>query len=240
MNTEFNDAVKHRFRMKDMVEKTGLSRETIHFYLLEGLLPKPEKTSRNMAWYGEEHVQRLITIKTLQEQYFLPLKAIKAVLTSNVDESFSPEQQMIIDSLKRRYRDQSDDVNGEKLTVADIQVVYGISEEELLQMDAVGAIHLDHRTVPPTLPKDQEKVLSIWQKLRDLGFSEQRGFTPKDLELITHTVSSMFARELQFIRDKLVGFNEEEVVRVVEEAVPLINELFVTLHERKIHEFLIK
>src|SRR5262249_36313243 len=45
-----------------------------------GLLPKPRKTSRNMAFYDETHVERLLTVKRLQNERFLPLAVIKRLL----------------------------------------------------------------------------------------------------------------------------------------------------------------
>ncbi len=52
-----------RFRMRDLVEQTGLTRETIHYYLSEGLLPPAIKTGRNTALYTEQHLERLRKIQ---------------------------------------------------------------------------------------------------------------------------------------------------------------------------------
>src|SRR5688500_20290219 len=68
------------FRMRDLCEMTGLSRQAIHFYIQQGLVPEGRKTGRNMAWYGPEHVERLQLVRRLQEERFLPLKAIRALL----------------------------------------------------------------------------------------------------------------------------------------------------------------
>ncbi|HMY59542.1 MAG TPA: MerR family transcriptional regulator, partial [Pseudomonadota bacterium] len=67
-------------RMKDLCARTGLPRQAIHFYIREGLLPEGRKTGRNMAYYGEEHIERIALIRRLQEERFLPLRAIKVVL----------------------------------------------------------------------------------------------------------------------------------------------------------------
>src|SRR5689334_20322022 len=45
-------------RMRDVCARTGLARSTIHHYIREGVLPKPEKTGRNTAWYDEDFVKR--------------------------------------------------------------------------------------------------------------------------------------------------------------------------------------
>ena len=68
-----------RYKMKDLTEATGLERQAIHFYIQQGLLPPGLKTGRNMAWYGEAHLERLRLIQKLQQERFLPLKAIKAI-----------------------------------------------------------------------------------------------------------------------------------------------------------------
>ena len=63
------------YRMKDLCESSGLPRQAIHFYIQQGLLPPGRKTGRNMAWYTDEHIERLRLIKKLQHEQFLPLKA---------------------------------------------------------------------------------------------------------------------------------------------------------------------
>ncbi len=47
---------------------TGMSRSAIHFYLREGLLPKPQKTSVNRSLYREDHVVLLRRIAELKSQ----------------------------------------------------------------------------------------------------------------------------------------------------------------------------
>lgn len=67
-------------RMNQLSAATGLPRSTILFYLAQGLLPPPVKTSRNMAYYPPECVERLNLIKTLQGRYRLPLEKIRGAL----------------------------------------------------------------------------------------------------------------------------------------------------------------
>jgi DNA-binding transcriptional MerR regulator len=77
--TQQNDGL---LRMRELAEASGVPAPTIKHYLREGLLPEPVKTSRNMAYYPPEFVDRIKLIKRLQEERFLPLKAIKDVLDS--------------------------------------------------------------------------------------------------------------------------------------------------------------
>ena len=54
-------------KISQLAEASGVSAGTIKHYLREGLLPEPVKTSRNMAYYPPEFVERIRTIKRLQE-----------------------------------------------------------------------------------------------------------------------------------------------------------------------------
>lgn len=73
-------AAESTYRMAEVVRRSGVTRETIHFYLREGLLPPARKTAHNAALYGDEHLHRLRLIRSLREEHLLPLKAIKSLL----------------------------------------------------------------------------------------------------------------------------------------------------------------
>lgn len=70
-------------RMRELEQRSGVNRETIRYYIREGLLPEPARASRNSALYGDEHLARLRAIRRLQDERFLPLAVIKALLTAD-------------------------------------------------------------------------------------------------------------------------------------------------------------
>jgi DNA-binding transcriptional MerR regulator len=70
-------------KMSELADASGVSAGTIKHYLREGLLGHEDgivRTSRNMAWYPPEYVERIRLIKRLQEERFLPLRLIKDAL----------------------------------------------------------------------------------------------------------------------------------------------------------------
>jgi DNA-binding transcriptional MerR regulator len=67
-------------KRSELAGASGVSTGTIKHYLREGLLPEPVRTSRNMAYYPPDFVERIRLIKRLQEERFMPLKLIKGVL----------------------------------------------------------------------------------------------------------------------------------------------------------------
>ncbi len=58
----------------------GLRRRRSTSIFAKGLLRKPKKTSRNMAYYDESHIEQLKLIKRLRTESYLPLHVIKKVL----------------------------------------------------------------------------------------------------------------------------------------------------------------
>ena len=69
---------KHNWmRIKELAERAGVSRYTIHYYLNENLLPPPLKTGRTMALYTAVHLECLRFIRTLREEQGMPIAAVR-------------------------------------------------------------------------------------------------------------------------------------------------------------------
>ena len=86
--------VAELLKISELAERADVPVATVRHYLREGLLPEPVKTSRNMAYYPPEFVERIRLIKRLQEERFMPIRVIKEALlaertpTSEVLERF--------------------------------------------------------------------------------------------------------------------------------------------------------
>ena len=64
-------------KIRELVKRTGVPKETIHFYIREGLLRKPRKSNVNSADYNENYVDQIQLIKNLRDNYYLPIPEIK-------------------------------------------------------------------------------------------------------------------------------------------------------------------
>lgn len=84
-------------RMRELAEKSGLPKTTIHYYLKEGLLPRPESPSKNSAIYTEVHLARLELLQRLRSPEVgpLPLPAIRRVLEL-IDQGVEPEVAIVL------------------------------------------------------------------------------------------------------------------------------------------------
>ncbi|RME42987.1 MAG: MerR family transcriptional regulator [Deltaproteobacteria bacterium] len=234
------------YRMKDLVQETGIPRETIHFYLSEGLLPEPVRKSRNMAWYKEEHIARLRQIKELQEKHFLPLKAIKAIVCDIRGIDFTPAQEKVIASLKRRYAPKPGGEGASSPSLSELTERFEIPPEEVEALETLGIITVDRSASPPRVAEEDLEIAEILAKLSEVvGFSHDEGENAfaldlEDLEIYVRTSALLFAQELEILRERMAEIQEEEAVLLFEKVMPLLNELFGLLHKKQVRRFLAK
>jgi DNA-binding transcriptional MerR regulator len=73
-----------RYAVAELAELGGVSRRTIRFYVQEGLLPPPLGIGRG-SHYAQEHLDRLLQVKALQEEG-TPLEAIRRRLRGAAEE----------------------------------------------------------------------------------------------------------------------------------------------------------
>jgi len=74
----------------ELAREAGVTRRTIRYYIELGLLPPPESSGRGAA-YGPEHLERLETIKRLQEAR-ISLDEIRDQLADDAEPEGMPEQ----------------------------------------------------------------------------------------------------------------------------------------------------
>ena len=70
-------------RVEQLAASAGVSVDTVRYYQSRGLLPAPRREGR-VAWYGPEHLDRLVRIRSLAERG-LTLATIGRVLRGELD-----------------------------------------------------------------------------------------------------------------------------------------------------------
>lgn len=228
------------YRMKDLCEKAGLSRQVVHFYVQQGLLPEGHKTGRNMAWYGEVHLERLQLIRQLQEERFLPLKAIRAMLQGCDDDTFTPGQRELIAEVRQRLTPTLGPVKGksETLSAAELLKRTGVKRSELARMVELGLLATREERGRTVLARDDAYIVELWGQLREAGFTEELGFTVDDLMMYARALAGLFAREAQLLGERLAGLPPGRGAELVERAMPLIHAFMVRYHTAQTRNFL--
>jgi DNA-binding transcriptional MerR regulator len=94
-------------KISELADRADVPVATVRHYLREGLLPEPVKTSKNMAYYPPEFVDRIRLIKRLQEERFMPLRVIRDVVLA---ERTSREDVLVRFDLPERALDRLEEV----------------------------------------------------------------------------------------------------------------------------------
>jgi DNA-binding transcriptional MerR regulator len=229
----------YRFRMKDLCEATGLPRQAIHFYIQEGLLPPGHKTSRNMAWYSEEHLERLRLIKQLQHERFLPLKAIKAVLDGR-EEMFAPEQHQFLIQVKEQLANTLA-APADRTTTVDAQEVATRTGVEMDEIERAIELGLLAGQRDPSgrlrIPEDDTWMLELFGEMRRIGFTRERGFVVDDLAFYEDAMNTMFQQEAKLISSRLSHLPPGQAAIMIERALPIIHQFLTRYHADRVRDF---
>ncbi len=232
------DRERWPYRMKDLCEQTGLDRQTVHFYIAKGLVPEGHKTSANMAYYGEEHLERLRLVLELKNQRFLPLDTIRAVLDGE-DARFTPEQRALLVEVKDRVADVLHASRGSATTVAVGPLLrkLSVTRQELRELEELGLIGTVKIRGSLHIPEDDVWVLELWGGLREAGFTGALGFGVGDLQPYVEAISALFEHEIQALTPRLAALPADQVAELLRRGLPLINSFLARYHQAKARHF---
>src|SRR3954465_2413654 len=154
-------------KISELSERSGVPVATIHHYLREGLLPEPVKTSRNMAYYPPEFVERIRLIKQLQEERFMPLKLIREVLDED------PERARALVELEDRTLDRALAGEQKRVSRAEVKRSYEIPDEALDRLEELEVLTPNTRGYSPS----DVAIVEAISRFRAGGYDERIGFT---------------------------------------------------------------
>jgi DNA-binding transcriptional MerR regulator len=225
------------YRMKDLCDRTGLSRQVVHFYIEQGLLPEGHKTGRNMAYYSEAHVERLRVIRQLQQEQFLPLRAIRAVLDEE-EGGFTTQQRHLLLDVKHRLGSlAAPAAEPELVPLHPLLLRSGVSREDAEAIARAGVVTITKKKGRAHIAKDDAWMIELWSELRGAGFTRALVFVPEDVSGFAEEIESIFAKETAMLKQRMSHLPPEEVARLVEAAVPLLNQFMARYHESLVRKF---
>jgi DNA-binding transcriptional MerR regulator len=210
-------------RMGELAEASGVPAPTIKHYLREGLLPEPVKTSRNMAYYPPEFVDRIKLIKRLQEERFMPLKAIKSVL----DEG--PERAGALLELEDRILDRALAGERARTSAAEVRERYGLPKEVLDRLAELEVLTPNSRGYSPS----DVTIIEAISRFRAGGYDEQIGFTVYDTLRYKTAIEELVRQEVEVVMTRLAGeVPPERVVEMLEAGSQPLKDLIGALHTK--------
>jgi len=210
-------------RMRELAEASGVPAATIKHYLREGLLPEPVKTSRNMAYYPPEFVDRIKLIKRLQEERYLPLKAIKNVLDEDPDraEAMLELGDQILDRALAGERSRT--------SAAEVSKRYGLPKEVLDRLAELEVLTPNSRGYSPS----DVTIIEAISRFRAGGYDEQIGFTVYDTLRYKTALEELVRLEVDVVMERLAGeVPPERVVEMLEAGAQPLKDLIAALHTK--------
>jgi DNA-binding transcriptional MerR regulator len=196
-------------KMSELAERSGVSAGTIKHYLREGLLGQGDdvvRTSRNMAYYPPDYVDRIRTIKRLQEERFMPLRAIK-------------------DALERAAAGRDD----ERVSATEARRRYEIPQNVLDRLK-------DIEVLTPTskgYDADDVKIIEAISRFRAGGYDEALGFTVYDTLRYQEALAPLVQEEVRVLLDRVAGeVSVDRAVEIIASGAEPLRDLIGAMHSK--------
>jgi DNA-binding transcriptional MerR regulator len=196
-------------KMSELAQRSGVSAGTIKHYLREGLLGQGDdvvRTSRNMAYYPPDYVDKIRTIKRLQEERFMPLRAIK-------------------DALERAAASR----DAERVSTAEAKRRYDVPQNVLDRLKDIGVL-------TPTAKgydADDVKIIEAIRRFRAGGYDEALGFTVYDTLRYQEALAPLVEEEVRVLLDRVAGeVSVERAVEIVASGAEPLRDLIGAMHSK--------
>jgi DNA-binding transcriptional MerR regulator len=220
-------------RMRELAEAAGVSAGTIKHYLRVGLLPEPVKTSRNMAWYPREFVERVKLIKQLQEERFLPLKVIREVL-ENGTALEGPERLRAMVELEDRILERALSGQAAKgLSAREVRRRYGLPDEALDRLEKLGILTPLRRDGAKRYGPADVQIIEAIGRMRASGYSEALGFTVYDTLIYKRHLEELVHEEVDVMMERVAGeMDADQAADLLERAVEPMRDLVAAMRAK--------
>jgi DNA-binding transcriptional MerR regulator len=210
-------------RMGELARASGVSAATIKHYLREGLLPEPVKTSRNMAYYPAEFVDRIRMIKQLQEERYMPLRVIKDLLEEN------PDRAKALIELGDRLLEHALAGESERISAAEVRHRFDIPQDVLDRLAELEVLTPDEDGYSPT----DVRIVEAISRFRAGGYEERIGFTVYDTLRYKETMASLVKQEVDVLMERLAGeMDPDKAMALIEAGNQPLNDLLAAMHAK--------
>jgi DNA-binding transcriptional MerR regulator len=215
-------------KMSELAERSGVSAGTIRYYLREGLLGDGRdivRTSRNMAYYPDDYVQRIELIKRLQRQRFMPLRVIKGALEED------PERVHALVELEDRILERAlaGAESGKRVSLKAACERYEIPRNVLERLAEIGVLTPKRNGYDDVDVRIIEAIASF----RAGGYDEALGFTVYDTLRYRDALTPLVREEVRALLQRLAGeVDVERALEIVAAGVEPLRELLGAMHSK--------
>jgi DNA-binding transcriptional MerR regulator len=200
-----------------LAKSAGVSISTIHYYVKEGLLNSPTKTSRNMAYYDPQAASEISFIQELQSKRFMPLSTIKLIMQARregQEMDHVVEMQSLMENI---YRPLENEGKQGEISLEELASISKLPRATLKKLESMGFISPAKNRQGNNYDEIDVRIASIFIKLAELGI------TLDDLEIYRKYIK-LIRTETKTMHETFHRLPNQDKVPVMEFA-KLLNDL---------------
>ncbi len=213
-------------RISELAERSGVSVATIKHYLREGLLGDEGdvlRTSRNMAYYPVQFVERVRLIKRLQEERFMPLRVIRDALDED------PERALRMIELEDRILERAIEASETgRVSRTRARETYDVPANVLDRLESIGVLTPNARGYDA----DDVAIIEAISRFRAGGYEEAVGFTVYDTLRYRQALEPLVQEEVRVLLERLGGMDVERAVKIISSGSEPLRDLVGAMHSK--------
>jgi DNA-binding transcriptional MerR regulator len=220
-------AAEGMLKMSELAERSGVSAGTIKHYLREGLLGGRNeivRTSRNMAYYPEDFVERIRLIKRLQEDRFMPLRLIREVMADEPERAARLVE--IEDKILERAIEASE---SGRISRARVRETYDVPRNVLERLEELEILTPNARGYDA----DDIQIIEAISRFRAGGYEQAIGFTVYDTLRYREALGPLVEEEVAVLLGRLAGQVEvDRAVQIIASGTQPLRDLIGAMHSK--------
>ncbi len=214
-------------KMAELAERSGVPAATIKHYRREGLLGGRDdivKTSRNMAYYPPELVDRIRLIKRLQEERFMPLRVIKQALDNE------PDRLTALVELEDRILERALQARETgRVSRAEVKRRFDVPDVVLDRLAEIGVLTPTRRGYDA----DDVQIIAAISRFRAGGYEQSLGFTVYDTLRYREALAPLVEEEVKTLLGRLAGeVSVDRAADIIASGAEPLRELIGAMHSK--------
>jgi DNA-binding transcriptional MerR regulator len=225
-----NADTKNMLRAGQLAKLADVSLPTIKHYVNEGLLPKPLKTGKTMAYYDRACVDRIKLIKKLQKEKFLPLDVIKRILASGsaYEEELELGQAILKSHKLPSYAQPVSESRIERHTRYPLKKIRLLEQEGLL-FPVVGDGGKQYDAIDC-------QIIEIMKRREELGLPFDHSIDT--VKLYRDAIEQAVQGDIRlFVKNLLGGFSKEATLKFLTEVDDFLDSFVVLIRQKMLRTF---
>jgi DNA-binding transcriptional MerR regulator len=226
-------------KIAELARRAQVTRATIHHYVHEGLLPEPVKTSRNMALYDPECVERVLLVKGLQRQERRSLAEVKVMLEGVPGHEGIARLRSILESEASRSSPLEESHPRAPIARETLATRTGLSIQALMRLEAAGVLASRERGRRRFFgPLDVDLAFAL-ANLARAGFDRAHGFKPAHVAMYVGALRDLLQKEVALFFER-VGADEssDEVLARARRGLEGVTPLLLAIRRKLVGELL--